>query len=136
MNKTVLITGGSRGIGKAMVYKFAQAGYNVLLNFNKSDVKVVVNGGVKSLASLSWDIYAETGLKDRARFIRPNMFEEGDILLLQIEKTPEKDEAYVFINGALCRYKSGKFEQIKSSKLTSFLNNLMGKNYIIFRPYK
>lgn len=37
MNKTVLITGGSRGIGKAMVYKFAQAGYNILLNFNKSE---------------------------------------------------------------------------------------------------
>lgn len=37
MNKTVLITGGSRGIGKAMVYKFSQAGYNVLLNFNKSE---------------------------------------------------------------------------------------------------
>lgn len=37
MNKTVLITGGSRGIGKAIVYKFSQAGYNVLLNFNKSE---------------------------------------------------------------------------------------------------
>lgn len=37
MNKTVLITGGSRGIGKAMVYKFSNAGYNVLLNFNKSE---------------------------------------------------------------------------------------------------
>lgn len=35
--KTVLITGGSRGIGKAMVYAFARAGYNVLLNFNKSE---------------------------------------------------------------------------------------------------
>ena len=36
-SKTVLITGGSRGIGKAMVYAFAKAGYNVLLNFNKSE---------------------------------------------------------------------------------------------------
>ena len=36
-NKTVLITGGSRGIGKTMVYAFAKAGYNVLLNFNKSE---------------------------------------------------------------------------------------------------
>ncbi len=35
--KTVLITGGSRGIGKAMVYAFARAGYNVLLNFNHSE---------------------------------------------------------------------------------------------------
>ena len=37
ITKTVLITGGSRGIGKAMVYAFARAGYNVLLNFNKSE---------------------------------------------------------------------------------------------------
>ena len=36
-NKTVLITGGSRGIGKAMVYAFAKAGYNVMLNFNRSE---------------------------------------------------------------------------------------------------
>lgn len=35
--KTVLITGGSRGIGKAMVYAFARAGYQVLLNFNHSE---------------------------------------------------------------------------------------------------
>ena len=37
LSKTVLITGGSRGIGKAMVYAFSKAGYNVLLNFNKSE---------------------------------------------------------------------------------------------------
>ena len=36
-NKTVLITGGSRGIGKAMVYAFSKAGYNVMLNFNRSE---------------------------------------------------------------------------------------------------
>ncbi|MCC0630753.1 MULTISPECIES: elongation factor P 5-aminopentanone reductase [unclassified Clostridioides] len=36
-NKTVLITGGSRGIGKAMSKAFAKEGYNVLINFNKSE---------------------------------------------------------------------------------------------------
>lgn len=35
-NKTVLITGGAKGIGKAMTEVFAQEGYNVLTNFNKS----------------------------------------------------------------------------------------------------
>ena len=34
--KTVIVTGGSRGIGKAIVYAFANAGYNVLLNYNHS----------------------------------------------------------------------------------------------------
>lgn len=36
MNKTVLITGGSRGIGKETAIAFSQAGYNVVINYNKS----------------------------------------------------------------------------------------------------
>lgn len=35
--KTVLVTGGSRGIGHAIVEKFAKAGYNVILNYSKSE---------------------------------------------------------------------------------------------------
>ncbi len=34
--KNVLITGGSRGIGKACVYEFSKAGYRVFLNYDKS----------------------------------------------------------------------------------------------------
>lgn len=34
--KTVLVTGGSRGIGKAIVEKFAKSDFNVILNYNKS----------------------------------------------------------------------------------------------------
>lgn len=36
MTKTVVVTGGARGIGKEIVKKFAQKGYNVLINYNKS----------------------------------------------------------------------------------------------------
>lgn len=36
MNKTVLITGASRGIGKATAVSFAQNGYNIAVNYNKS----------------------------------------------------------------------------------------------------
>lgn len=35
--KTVLVTGGSRGIGKCIVENLAQEGYNVVLNYNKSE---------------------------------------------------------------------------------------------------
>lgn len=35
--KTVVVTGGSKGIGKAIVYAFAEAGYNVILNYNTSE---------------------------------------------------------------------------------------------------
>ena len=35
-NKTVLITGGSRGIGKCIAENLAMEGYNVVLNYNKS----------------------------------------------------------------------------------------------------
>lgn len=36
MNKTVLITGASRGIGRAAAAAFAQNGYDVAVNYNKS----------------------------------------------------------------------------------------------------
>ena len=36
MNKTVLITGASRGIGKAIAIKFAKEGYKIAINSNKS----------------------------------------------------------------------------------------------------
>lgn len=35
-NKVVLITGGGTGIGKAISLKFAKAGYNVIISYNKS----------------------------------------------------------------------------------------------------
>ena len=35
--KTIIVTGGSRGIGKCMAENFAKDGYNVVLNYNKSE---------------------------------------------------------------------------------------------------
>lgn len=37
MSKTVIVTGGSRGIGAAIVDLLAKEGYNVVLNYNKSE---------------------------------------------------------------------------------------------------
>ena len=39
--KTVLVTGGSNGIGKSIVENLALSGYNVVLNYNKSEQKAI-----------------------------------------------------------------------------------------------
>lgn len=36
MKKNVLITGGSRGLGRSCALKFAQLGYNIIINYNNS----------------------------------------------------------------------------------------------------
>ena len=40
MNKTVLVTGSSRGIGAAMAEAFAEKGYNVVLNYRESEKEI------------------------------------------------------------------------------------------------
>ncbi len=39
MNKVAIITGSSRGIGKAIAIKFAENGYNIVINYNNSKAK-------------------------------------------------------------------------------------------------
>ena len=39
MNKVVLITGASRGIGRDIAEKLAQKGYQVIANYNRSEEK-------------------------------------------------------------------------------------------------
>ncbi len=56
MNKTILVTGSSKGIGKAIIKEFATIGYNCVINYNTSEKEALLlkeellNKGVKCLA--------------------------------------------------------------------------------------
>ncbi len=72
MNKTVIITGGSRGIGKSIALKFAKEGYNVVINFNSKRslepaqevAKEIETHGVRALV-----IQANVAIKEQAQSI-------------------------------------------------------------------
>lgn len=70
MNKVVLVTGSSRGIGKATIIEFAKNGYNVVINYNKSknaveDLKkfVEIEYNVQALA-IKADVSNENEVKN------------------------------------------------------------------------
>ena len=58
-NKTVLVTGGAKGIGKAICEKFASQGYNVLINYktSKEAAEKLKTDLLKSYSNIDVEIY-------------------------------------------------------------------------------
>lgn len=70
--KNVLITGGSRGIGKECVYEFKNAGYRVLLNYNKSDEEAEKIKNETGAVLIKADISKTDEVKKMSQFIHDN----------------------------------------------------------------
>lgn len=83
--KTVLITGASRGIGKAMATLFAEHGYNVLINYNNSEQEALELYNQLKGRGFSVDTYkADVSKKEEVNFMINyciGQFEQIDVLI-------------------------------------------------------
>ncbi|MFQ5687817.1 MAG: SDR family NAD(P)-dependent oxidoreductase, partial [Candidatus Scalindua sp.] len=93
-NKTAIVTGGTRGIGKAIVLELAKNGCNVAFNYSKSDdlanelVKEIEALGVKAMAKKT-DVSNFEGAKEMAKEVK-DAFGQIDILVNNAGITRDK----------------------------------------------
>lgn len=112
--KTVLVTGGSRGIGKAIVYAFAKAGYNVILNYNNS---------VQSAKDIVQDLEDCDGIVEMFKADISNRDEVNGMLEYAVREFGKID---VLVNNAgICDVKL--FTEMKEEEWDNIMNvNLKG----------
>lgn len=80
-NKVAIVTGGSRGIGAEIVKKLAQNGYNVVLNYNKSETEAkTIENNFKNVYSYKADISNYYEVKALVDFTI-NKFKRIDLLV-------------------------------------------------------
>lgn len=88
--KTLVISGGTRGIGKAIVYEFAQAGVNIAFTYNSNEELAIAQ--VK-------DLEEKYGIKAKAyplNILEPETYKD---LFLEIDK--DFDRVDFFISNAI-----------------------------------
>jgi 7-alpha-hydroxysteroid dehydrogenase len=111
--KTLVISGGTKGIGKACVYKFAQNGVNVAFTYNSS----------KEVAqAICDDVTAKFGVKCKCyplNILEPETYKE---LFLEIDK--DFDRVDFFISNAMIYGRAvvggyGKFMRLKPRGLNN-----------------
>ncbi len=75
MNKNVLVTGGSRGIGKAIALEFAKNGYDVIVNYKENEIEanktceIIKSMGVSAIA-VKCDISNEDEVKEMYELVK------------------------------------------------------------------
>lgn len=113
MDKTLVISGATRGIGKAIAYRFASDGVNVAFTYNKNEAEA------KEIAN---DLMAKYGIKAKGYkldILEPESYKE---LFLEIDK--DFDRVDYFISNAIISGRSvvggfGPFMRLKPKGLNN-----------------
>lgn len=110
--KNALITGGSRGIGRAIAIELSRQGINIIITYNSSEekalevIKEVENNGVKGLA-VKVDVSSEEDVKNMMKTIK-NQFDSVDILV---------NNAGVTKDNLLLRMKTEEWDKVMDTNL-------------------
>ncbi len=113
-DKVVLVTGGAKGIGKAISLKFASLGFKVAVNYRGSDelasalVKKVNNEGGQAL-SVRGDVSSEEGVREIFRLVNES-WGPVDILI---------NNAGITRDGFLVRMKLDDWDAVMNCNLKS-----------------
>ena len=93
MDKVVIVTGGSRGIGANIVKELANTGYKVILNYNKSEIEankikdeLQKNGKImRTIMFFNWPFFVQQFLlkKKRLKFLH---YLINELLTLQLQQ--------------------------------------------------
>lgn len=114
-NKVVLVTGSSRGIGKATIIEFASKGYNVVINYKDS----------KSEAE-ELKRFVESKYNIKALMIKADVSNENEVKNMVAEIIREFNSIDVLINNAGIAY-DRTFDEIKIEEFEETLKvNVIG----------
>lgn len=115
MSKVVLVTGSSRGIGKATIIEFASKGYNVVINYNNSKND-----------ALELKKYVEDNYKIEALTIKADVSNEIEVKEMISTILSEFGNIDVLVNNAGIVY-DRSFEKIKIEEFEKTLKtNVIG----------
>jgi len=111
--RTALITGASRGIGRAVAYLFAQHGAKVWINYNRSQ---------SAAESIARDIEATGGW---CRSIKADVTRKDHVDAMMGEVTSH-GELDILVNNAGPKIRSGSFESFSFDDLVGAFENIVG----------
>jgi 3-oxoacyl-[acyl-carrier protein] reductase len=122
-NKYALVTGGSRGIGRAICIKLAEMGYNILVNYNSNEAAALETAKLVEVYNVTAEII---------KFDVANKEQVDATLVKWIEDYPEKP-IEVLINNAGFR-KDALFMWMEEENWDSVLNVNIAGFYNVTKP--
>jgi 3-oxoacyl-[acyl-carrier protein] reductase len=114
--RVALVTGGSRGIGRAVARLFAEHGARVWVNYNKSQ---------SAAESLEREIGAAGGW---CRAIRADITKADEVIRL-VQDVTEEGDLHILVNNAGPKIKSGTFDSFAWEDLARAFDEVVGSAF-------